>query len=95
MVACPSFQDLSLALKRRLAIRPAKMAAVMPPAEAFSPPVKIHISSIHHKYLLFATDPIIIEMNMSQQDDIILLRKLFFTPASTMSLYLMMILVIV
>lgn len=41
MVACPKDQDLSFALKRSPAISPAKMAAVMPPAAAFSPPVKI------------------------------------------------------
>ena len=40
-IACPAFQDLSLALKIKLASRPARMAAVMPPAAAFSPPVKI------------------------------------------------------
>ncbi len=40
-IACPDAQDLSLALKRKLAARPARMAAVIPPAEAFSPPVKI------------------------------------------------------
>lgn len=37
----PNFQALSLALKRKLASKPAKMAAVIPPAVAFSPPVKI------------------------------------------------------
>ena len=37
----PEFQALSLALKRKLASKPAKMAAVIPPAAAFSPPVKI------------------------------------------------------
>ena len=37
----PLFQDLSFALKRRLAITPEMMAAVIPPAEAFSPPRKI------------------------------------------------------
>ena len=37
----PEFQALSLALKRKLASKPAKMAAVMPPAVAFSPPVKM------------------------------------------------------
>lgn len=40
-LVCPEFQALSLALKRKLASKPAKMAAVMPPAAAFSPPVKI------------------------------------------------------
>ena len=40
-LVCPEFQDLSLALKRKLASKPAKMAAVIPPAVAFSPPVKI------------------------------------------------------
>lgn len=38
---CPVFQALSFALKTRLATRPARMAAVIPPAAAFSPPVKI------------------------------------------------------
>ena len=38
---CPDFQDLSLALKIRLASSPAKIAAAIPPAQAFSPPVKI------------------------------------------------------
>ena len=38
---CPDFQDLSLALKIKLASSPAKIAAAIPPAQAFSPPVKI------------------------------------------------------
>ena len=40
-LACPVFQHLSLSLKIRLTNSPAKMAAVMPPAVAFSPPRKI------------------------------------------------------
>ena len=40
-IGCPGFQDLSLALKIRLAKSPAKMAAVIPPAAAFRPPVKM------------------------------------------------------
>lgn len=40
-VACPDFQDLSLVLKRRLARSPAATAAVIPPAQAVRPPVKI------------------------------------------------------
>ena len=40
-IACPDFQDLSFALKNKLAKSPLKMAAAMPPAEAFRPPVKI------------------------------------------------------
>lgn len=43
ILACPVLQDLSLALKMRLAARPAVMAAVMPPALALRPPVKIPI----------------------------------------------------
>lgn len=39
IIDCPIYQDLSLALKRRLAKRPAVTAAVMPPAVAFRPPV--------------------------------------------------------
>ena len=41
MVSYPKSQDLSLALKIKLAIKPEKIAAVIPPAVAFSPPVKI------------------------------------------------------
>ena len=40
-IVCPEYQDLSLALKIRLAARPAVMAAVIPPAVAIRPPVKI------------------------------------------------------
>ena len=40
-LACPVFQHLSLSLKIRLTNSPANMAAVMPPAVAFSPPRKI------------------------------------------------------
>ena len=40
-IDCPIFQDLSFALNKRLASRPATTAAVIPPAQAFSPPVKI------------------------------------------------------
>ena len=40
-IACPIFQDLSFGLKIRLTRRPAKMAVAIPPAQAFSPPVKI------------------------------------------------------
>lgn len=40
-LVCPALQALSLALKRILAARPATIAAVIPPAAAFSPPVKI------------------------------------------------------
>ena len=40
-LVCPEFQALSFALKRKLASKPAKMAAVIPPAVAFSPPVNI------------------------------------------------------
>lgn len=40
-LACPVFQLLSLALNRRLAMSPAMMAVVIPPAVAFRPPVKI------------------------------------------------------
>ena len=38
-IACPKIQDLSFALKIKLTIRPATIAAVIPPAVAFSPPV--------------------------------------------------------
>lgn len=40
-LACPAFQDLSLGLKIKLVRRPMTIAAVIPPAAAFSPPVKI------------------------------------------------------
>lgn len=40
-IVCPELQDLSFALKHRLAIRPAVIAAEIPPAEDFRPPVKI------------------------------------------------------
>lgn len=40
-LACPVLYDLSFALKIRLASNPANTAAVMPPAAAFRPPVKI------------------------------------------------------
>ena len=40
-VVCPSFQALSLGRKITLTIKPAVIAAVMPPAVAFSPPVKM------------------------------------------------------
>ena len=40
-LACPKNYDLSLALKIRLTMRPLKTAAVIPPAAAFNPPVKI------------------------------------------------------
>ena len=40
-IVCPVFQLLSFGRKRKLARRPAVMATVIPPAQAFSPPVKI------------------------------------------------------
>ena len=40
-LVCAGFQALSFALKIRPTRSPAKMAMVMPPAVAFSPPVKI------------------------------------------------------
>ena len=40
-IDCPIFQDLSFALNKRLASSPATTAAVIPPAQAFSPPVNI------------------------------------------------------
>ena len=40
-LVCPSFYDLSFALKIIAAIRPANMAAVIPPDAAFKPPVNI------------------------------------------------------
>lgn len=41
ILAYPVFQLLSFALKIRLTIRPEKIAAAIPPAQFFSPPVKI------------------------------------------------------
>lgn len=41
ILAYPVIQDLSLALKIRLERSPAQMAAVIPPAEACSPPMKM------------------------------------------------------
>ena len=38
---CPVCQDLSLGLKIKLTRSPEKMAAVIPPADAFRPPMKI------------------------------------------------------
>ena len=38
-IVCPKNQDLSLARKIKLTIKPLTMAAVMPPAVAFNPPV--------------------------------------------------------
>ena len=43
-IVCPSVQDLSLARKIRLTNKPATIAAVIPPAVAFKPPVKIPIT---------------------------------------------------
>ena len=40
-IVCPFTQDLSLALKIKLISNPATIAAVIPPALAFKPPVKI------------------------------------------------------
>ena len=40
-IACPKNQDLSFALNKRLAKSPAIIAAVIPPAVPFSPPVNI------------------------------------------------------
>ena len=40
VTGCPETQDLSLGRKRKLTINPAKMAAAMPPAQDFSPPVR-------------------------------------------------------
>ena len=40
-IAFPEYQDLSFGLNIRLVRRPATIAAVMPPAAAFSPPVRI------------------------------------------------------
>ena len=37
---CPGIQDLSLALKSRLTSKPLTIAAVIPPAVDFNPPVK-------------------------------------------------------
>ncbi len=44
VVACPRFYDLFFALKIKLTNSPATIAAVIPPAQAFSPPVKIPIN---------------------------------------------------
>ena len=41
MIDCPFFHALSLGRKIKLTVSPAVMAAVIPPAAAFSPPVKI------------------------------------------------------
>lgn len=48
MLGYPVSYDLSLALKIMLTMQPAVMAAVIPPAVAFSPPVSIpiHPSSV-------------------------------------------------
>ena len=43
IIACPENQDLSFALNRKLASRPAKIATVIPPAVAFNPPIRIPI----------------------------------------------------
>ena len=40
-LVCPVIQDLSFALKIKLTMKPAAIAAVIPPAVAFRPPVKI------------------------------------------------------
>lgn len=40
-IVCPGFQALSLGLKRKLTKSPAVIAAVIPPAVALRPPVKI------------------------------------------------------
>lgn len=40
-IDCPDFQDLSLALKISPTNKPNTMAAAMPPAQAFRPPVKM------------------------------------------------------
>lgn len=42
-VVCPGIQDLSFGRKTKLASNPATIAAAMPPAVAFNPPVKIPI----------------------------------------------------
>lgn len=42
-IDCPKSQDLSFALKIRLTISPAVIAAAMPPAVAFSPPASTPI----------------------------------------------------
>ena len=42
-VVCPNVQDLSLARKIRLTSRPAVIAAVIPPAVDFKPPVNMPI----------------------------------------------------
>lgn len=41
IIACPVFYDLSFARKKILASRPQRMAAVIPPAVAFRPPLRI------------------------------------------------------
>lgn len=41
IIECPNFYALSLGLKIKLARRPAITATVIPPAQAFRPPVKI------------------------------------------------------
>jgi len=41
VIVCPLSYDLSFGLKMMLAISPAVIAAVIPPAVAFSPPVRI------------------------------------------------------
>ena len=43
IIACPENQDLSFALNRIPASRPAMIAAVIPPAVAFNPPIRIPI----------------------------------------------------
>lgn len=43
-IVCPIDYDLSFALKIKLTSNPATIAAVIPPAVAFSPPVKIPIT---------------------------------------------------
>ena len=40
-IACPIFQALSFGLNKKLASKPAVMAAVIPPAVAFKPPMKM------------------------------------------------------
>ena len=41
IIYCPVSYDLSLALKRILMIKPNRIAALIPPADAVRPPVKI------------------------------------------------------
>ena len=43
-IVCPFAYDLSFALKIKLTNNPVTIAAVIPPAVAFSPPVKIPIT---------------------------------------------------